>query len=150
MFSGRIDDEIDILITHMPPLHHLDLNGLGDEFLLQEIWRVRPKLHVFGHAYAGYRQQLMRYDRLQRLYEQACAGAGYFRLFEINVAFVLLAFKSMDDFENQSTWMINASIVGGSRDGIRRKPHVLLLWTSRLALDESHWASVNSVTKTNW
>lgn len=49
-FSGQLEDDVDILITHSPPKHHLDLGGLGDSFLLQELWRIRPKLHVFGHT----------------------------------------------------------------------------------------------------
>ncbi|EMC93025.1 hypothetical protein BAUCODRAFT_37948, partial [Baudoinia panamericana UAMH 10762] len=46
--------DVDVLITHTPPKYHLDLpSALGCEYLLHEVWRVRPTLHVFGHIHAG-------------------------------------------------------------------------------------------------
>ena len=48
--------------------HHLDL-GLGCAGLLDEIWRVKPKLHVFGHAHYGYGKEAVYYDECQRAYE---------------------------------------------------------------------------------
>lgn len=56
-WSGTIPRETDILVTHSPPRHHLDLpRGMGCEWLLKEIWNVRPRLHVFGHIHCGHGQ----------------------------------------------------------------------------------------------
>ncbi|KAF3917228.1 hypothetical protein ABW20_dc0109465 [Dactylellina cionopaga] len=54
----------DILITHGPPFSHLDgmdvpvgkgttSTQMGCEALRRAVWRVRPKLHVFGHIHEG-------------------------------------------------------------------------------------------------
>jgi predicted MPP superfamily phosphohydrolase len=49
-----VPPETDILITHSPPKHHLDLPAaLGCEHLAAEVSRVKPLLHVFGHVHAG-------------------------------------------------------------------------------------------------
>ena len=73
-WSGTIPIETDVLITHTPPRHHLDLpSGLGCDFLLKELWKVRPKVHVFGHVHAGYGQESVFWDDGQRAYERLCA-----------------------------------------------------------------------------
>jgi predicted phosphohydrolase len=53
--------EVDVLITHGPPLGVLDRSpgqgeGIGDPELLAAVQRIRPLLHVFGHVHAGYGQ----------------------------------------------------------------------------------------------
>ena len=73
-WSGTIPLETDVLITHTPPRHHLDLPaGLGCDFLLREVWRVRPKIHVFGHVHAGYGRENVFWDDAQKAYERLCA-----------------------------------------------------------------------------
>lgn len=54
-----IPDDVDILITHTPPLGHGDLvcNGIraGCVELLSTVQkRVKPKYHIFGHIHEGY------------------------------------------------------------------------------------------------
>jgi predicted phosphohydrolase len=72
-WSETIPRETDVLITHTPPRHHLDLPaGLGCEFLRQEVWRVRPRVHVFGHVHAGYGRKYMFWDDGQRAFERLC------------------------------------------------------------------------------
>jgi len=74
MWSGTVPRETDVLITHTPPRHHLDLPaGMGCEFLLEECWRVRPAVHVFGHVHAGYGRENIFWDDEQRVYEKLCA-----------------------------------------------------------------------------
>lgn len=46
----------------------MDLN-LGCASLLHEVWRVRPKLHVFGHVHWGHGRESVFYDDCQRAYE---------------------------------------------------------------------------------
>ncbi|EGO59178.1 hypothetical protein NEUTE1DRAFT_40599 [Neurospora tetrasperma FGSC 2508] len=71
-WTNRIPVETDILITHTPPRHHLDL-GLGCAGLLAELWRVKPKLHVFGHVHWGAGREAVYYDECQRAYESLMA-----------------------------------------------------------------------------
>lgn len=81
-WSGTIPAETDVLITHTPPRFHLDLPaGLGCGHLLKEVWRIRPKVHVFGHVHAGYGQEYVFWDKCQEAYERICArgNTGLFR-----------------------------------------------------------------------
>lgn len=69
----------DVLITHTPPRYYLDLPaGLGCEFLRREVWKVRPKVHVFGHVHAGYGRRDIFWDNgqktLERLYGRDSRG----------------------------------------------------------------------------
>ncbi|KAG8160001.1 hypothetical protein KVR01_010638 [Diaporthe batatas] len=48
VWNNRIPDETDVI--------------LGCPQLLKEIWRVRPRLVVFGHIHAGYGQRVIPYD----------------------------------------------------------------------------------------
>lgn len=50
---------IDILVTHGPPMGILDFSKFGDEHagcadLRQELHRIKPKLHCFGHIHGDY------------------------------------------------------------------------------------------------
>ena len=73
-WSSTIPSTTDVLITHTPPRHHLDLPiGLGCAYLLNEVWRVRPMVHVFGHIHAGYGRENVFWDEGQRAYERVCA-----------------------------------------------------------------------------
>ncbi|KAI4127021.1 MAG: hypothetical protein LQ338_003434 [Usnochroma carphineum] len=83
-WSDKIPRQIDVLITHTPPRHHLDLpHGMGCEFLLKEVWKVRPRVHVFGHVHAAYGRESVFWDQGQAAYERICARghAGLFRDF---------------------------------------------------------------------
>lgn len=50
---ARIPDDVDVLVTHGPPYGILDGGQRGDRELLNAIWRLRPKLHVFGHIHGA-------------------------------------------------------------------------------------------------
>ncbi len=54
----QIPDDIDVLITHGPPLEIQDRNMQGENVgckdLLERVLQVRPKYHVFGHIHAAY------------------------------------------------------------------------------------------------
>ncbi|RGP78570.1 hypothetical protein FLONG3_3295 [Fusarium longipes] len=66
---SKVPPQTDILITHCPPKHHLDL-GLGDSNLLREVWRVKPRLHVFGHVHYAYGKESVFFDDFQQTYER--------------------------------------------------------------------------------
>ena len=71
-WSGKVPVQTDVLITHMPPQFHLDLDGSGDRSLLDEVQRTRPLLHVFGHLHAGRGQDLLTSDAFERAYVRSC------------------------------------------------------------------------------
>ncbi len=58
-----IPDDIDILITHGPPLGILDHvahgNPVGCRDLLKAVVEINPRVHVFGHIHEGYGQQTL-------------------------------------------------------------------------------------------
>ncbi|KAF2191681.1 Metallo-dependent phosphatase [Zopfia rhizophila CBS 207.26] len=72
-----IPKNTNILVTHTPPRYYRDISGgnfvnLGCQGLLEEIWRVKPKLHVFGHVHVGRGRTVVQWDRGQKAYEKAC------------------------------------------------------------------------------
>lgn len=61
-WSETVPEDTDILVTHTPPKYHLDLplsEGLGCQYLLEEVKRVKPTLHVFGHVHWGAGQDVV-------------------------------------------------------------------------------------------
>jgi len=61
---SQIPDDTDILITHGPPKGVFDLTeyegeNVGCPWLLKNVERIKPKLHVFGHIHEGYGQRSM-------------------------------------------------------------------------------------------
>ena len=53
----EIPDDIDVLITHRPPLEILDRSGYGNmgcSDLLDAVRRISPRYHLFGHIHDAY------------------------------------------------------------------------------------------------
>ncbi|KAJ5219607.1 hypothetical protein N7468_008811 [Penicillium chermesinum] len=76
-WSGTVPQETDILVTHTPPQAHLDLSPVystGCPNLLNEAWRVRPLLHVFGHIHESAGREPVFWDEAQRAWERLCAA----------------------------------------------------------------------------
>ncbi len=76
VWTGNIFENTDILVTHRPPRFHLDVARFGDDNPLKELWRTRPRLHVFGHVHEGYGKDFIAYDRFETWYEDVCRGSG--------------------------------------------------------------------------
>lgn len=69
----------EILITHGPPKLHLDARDFhraGCPYLGEEVARIRPRLHVFGHIHASYGREDVVLDGMQRAYEDIIIGWG--------------------------------------------------------------------------
>ena len=67
-----------MLVTHTPPRYHLDLpQALGCEYLLKEIWRVRPRVHVFGHVHAAQGRESVWWDGGQAAWERMNGRKGW-------------------------------------------------------------------------
>jgi predicted phosphohydrolase len=126
IWHGTIPADTDILITHVPPKGHLDLNGLGCKFLLRELWRLqrKPRLHVFGHVHEGYGIEQARFDSAQRAYDNVVLSEGGF-LWLLYLLYIFLSAIHDAGRSMTSTWFVNASIVGGLRDEKRRKPIIV-------------------------
>jgi hypothetical protein len=115
---SKIPPLTDILITHGPPLAHLDADRYGCHALLFALWHVRPKLHVFGHVHAGRGVERIKWDRAQMAYENICAGrTGWGGLVEL-LWYKLTAWlwKRSSGDHDVGTLLVNAAAVAGLRD----------------------------------
>ncbi len=50
---NKIPGNADIVITHNPPAGILD-EGCGDKDLRERVEKIKPMLHLYGHAHSGY------------------------------------------------------------------------------------------------
>ena len=71
--------DTDILTTRGPPAHHLDLGfglGFGCLALLNSLWKLRPKLHVYGHIHAARGVEMVSWTEDQSAYAHILGGKG--------------------------------------------------------------------------
>ncbi|USP78109.1 Metallo-dependent phosphatase [Curvularia clavata] len=119
-WHGKVPEDTDILITHGPPKGHLDAGHFGCKFLLDEFWRKKPRLHVFGHVHEGYGVEWVQFDALQRAYENTViAGGGLLNLVQVLIEFLFARFSPIKE---SRALFVNPSMVGGLRDEQRRRP----------------------------
>jgi predicted phosphodiesterase len=120
VWAGTVPDRVDILVTHGPPYAHLDLLNLGCVHLLHELWRVRPRVHVFGHIHEGAGTEWLQFDSLQDAYEHTIISGGrvWNLLLTIKEFFRAFFYPGVE----AKCLLVNSSIVGGLRDNERRQP----------------------------
>lgn len=57
-FFASIPQDTDVLVTHGPPANILDLTNRGPNAgsvsLMEAVFRVEPKVHIFGHIHEAY------------------------------------------------------------------------------------------------
>ncbi|KAI8995259.1 Metallo-dependent phosphatase-like protein [Trametes punicea] len=109
---AQIPLNTDILVTHGPPAHHCDA-GHGCAALLAALWRVRPRLHVFGHIHVARGVEHVGWTSAQAAYERLCSGHG--KWWDLLV--VLWEFCRPGQ---PMTTLVNASSLGGFKDEQRR------------------------------
>lgn len=146
-WSNTIPDDVDVLVTHNPPKWHLDIpenGGLGCEWLLKEIWRVKPTLHVFGHVHAGHGRENVWWDTSQQMFEQVRQrGFGTNRLhhllevldFRLWMEGFRLVYEDIKGLLWTRTWggttqggiMVNAALTYRSTGRLDNKPQVATL-----------------------
>ena len=138
-WSETVPRAIDVLITHTPPKYHLDLSsGLGCEFLLEEVWKARPKVHVFGHVHAGYGREHIFWDEGQQAYERICARGdngvlidvlavrGWLVVIKMIWYSVLgILWSRMWGGDSKGGIMINASLTYGTTSKLENPPQVV-------------------------
>ena len=116
--------EADVFITHMPPRYHLDIDGYGEQRLLAELWRVRPRLHIFGHVHGGYGLEVLAYDNFTAAYESIRRNTGgmgsVFQMFYFYLGYLFSSKATRNAIPR--TTLVNAAIIGGLRDDQRREP----------------------------
>nr|POE83376.1 putative rhamnogalacturonate lyase c [Quercus suber] len=135
VFSNHVEDGIDILVTHSAPRFHLDVAGWGDEFLLRELHRVKPKLHIFGHTHQGHGQDMLMYDRFEELYQRIYAGrGGAFALLHMVLLLLQMSLLLLLGFDRkiERSLLVNASVVGGLLDEQQREVRVVHLLSKPL------------------
>ncbi|KAJ5096949.1 hypothetical protein N7456_007670 [Penicillium angulare] len=120
VWTTTVPDGIDILITHGPPRGHLDLMKLGCVHLLRNLWRVQPRVHVFGHIHEGRGTEWLLFNELQHAYERVIvARGGLWNILLTLSVFLKAIFRPSVEAK---CLLVNASIVGGLRDDERRQP----------------------------
>lgn len=111
VWTDAVPTDVDILITHCPPRAHLDILTIGCNYLLKEVWRVKPKLHVFGHVHEEHGAQWINFDALQNAYEDIVVNnGGIGRLYRVVVEFVRARLQPPKE---SVCCFVNASSVGG-------------------------------------
>lgn len=104
----KIPDDVDIVMTHGPPHGSLDSvaeqgnKKLGCETLLEEVKRVKPLMHCFGHIHDGYGWKVHTWSHWND-------AAG--RDVKIGQAGTNRAVQQAQVTKGESTLMINASIM---------------------------------------
>ena len=140
-WRDTIPVDTDVLVSHSPPRHHLDLpRGMGCEWLLREAWKVKPKLHVFGHVHCGYGRECVFWDQAQATYERLCdrKERGMLRDFVAIWAWIdvmkLLVHSTIGVLWNrvwggysEGTLMVNAALMLGSTGKLGNKPQIVKL-----------------------
>ena len=147
-WSDTVPPGIDVLVTHTPPKYHLDLPAaLGCEHLLAEVWRVQPRLHVFGHVHAGKTDtvgwlkrgtEVVRLDAGQKTLERALSRPDGFvwQLLDPRnwVDTPLVSYYGITGVlwdrvwggnHARSTTMVNASLMYCNTDELRNPPQVI-------------------------
>ncbi|TVY58781.1 putative rhamnogalacturonate lyase C [Lachnellula cervina] len=123
IWAGTIPKDTDIVLTHGPPAVHLD-EGKGCRHLVKELWRVKPKLVVFGHIHGGGGEERVTFDRIQECYENILLGVRPW----INVSMMMLCtisqLLSRTADSTLSTQFVNAAVVAGPGNREKREPFV--------------------------
>ncbi|KAI1207952.1 Metallo-dependent phosphatase [Annulohypoxylon truncatum] len=138
-WAGTIPLDTEILITHTPPKHHLDLS-LGCPNLLREIWEKKPKVHIFGHVHWGRGVQPIFWDECQKSYEKVMSRPkrglildmiphkGWldaWKVFYYGFVSVLWHWFMLGGVANGSV-MINAAMQHGTSGKLTKKPPITI------------------------
>ncbi|KAG5978339.1 hypothetical protein E4U55_006226 [Claviceps digitariae] len=125
---ASLDKKPHIVVTHGPPHLHLDkrdFHRAGCPYLAQEIYRIRPRLCVFGHIHASYGREDVTLDGVQRMHEEVLRGwAGWGGIIwmatMVSWARMRRIFSTPD--EDKTSTFVNAAVVGGSRNELQNAP----------------------------
>ncbi|EQK99589.1 phosphoesterase [Ophiocordyceps sinensis CO18] len=123
-----------IVVTHGPPYLHLDrrdFHRAGCPYLAEEVYRIRPRLHVFGHIHASYGREDVVLDGVQRTYEEVMTGwAGWASLvgMAIVIAWARVERVLRGPGQEKTTTFVNAAVVGGPHNELQNAPTVIEMY----------------------
>jgi hypothetical protein len=116
--------------------------GLGCPGLLAEIWKVKPRLHVFGHVHWGHGRQSVYWDGCQRAYESLLARpprgllrdlfphSGWLDAFRVvyhGVGGLLWRWLMLGSSGNLGGEMVNAAQMWGNTGTVRNRGVVVTI-----------------------
>ncbi|EPE08040.1 phosphoric ester [Ophiostoma piceae UAMH 11346] len=135
LWDAAVPEGTDIVVSHGPPVDHVDDGGKGCSMLLRELWRSRPTLVVCGHIHGGRGQERLFYDAVQRHYEDAIRNGQPRMAAWISVGkfiFVLILLKVQllitgHSREMRSTQLVNAASVSGRGNQDHHDPIVVII-----------------------
>ncbi|KJZ73116.1 hypothetical protein HIM_07500 [Hirsutella minnesotensis 3608] len=125
-----IPKDIDIIITHGPPRLHLDkrdFHRAGCPYLAEEIYRIRPRLNVFGHIHASYGREDVVLDGVESAYQTVMIGwAGWGTILWMGIKVAVGRVKKSLGLpgSGKTTSFVNAAAVGGPSNELRNDPIV--------------------------
>ncbi|KAH6628848.1 Metallo-dependent phosphatase-like protein [Chaetomium tenue] len=114
-----------ILITHGPPKLHLDRRAIhraGCPYLLSEVARLRPRLHVFGHIHAAHGREDVVLDGVRQAHDDVQIGWGGWGCVAWMVVLVVWGWVKGVAWVGRGlrvTTFVNASVVGGRGNEVR-------------------------------
>ncbi|EON62420.1 hypothetical protein W97_01642 [Coniosporium apollinis CBS 100218] len=127
VWSHRVPYDTDILLTCGPPKGHLNCDRLGNSrFLLSEIWRMKPRLVVFGHIHGGYGQEETTFDAIQATYDRVLpAGKGLFEVVRMVYSTFIQRMSAIMPFSkgrghSKKVTCINTAVVARPRNKLTR------------------------------
>ena len=114
--------------------------GLGCPGLLDEVWRVKPKVHVFGHVHWGHGRQGVYWDECQRAYERLLRRPrrgllldliphrGWLDVVQVlvyGILGILWKWLMLGPGASSGGWMINAAQMYGNTGKVRSRAQVI-------------------------
>ncbi|KAL5357252.1 Metallo-dependent phosphatase [Aspergillus floccosus] len=151
-WEGNIPQGTDILVTHTPPKYHLDWyygTPEGCPWLLQELWKVRPLLHVFGHVHTSYGTERVFWNDTEVRWENFCSDllglssqdqhtalmdnlqprlwVGAVTVILSGVRSLLGTLFSTSRAGAHSTLMVNAACMSEGGQRLEKKPHLIYI-----------------------
>lgn len=127
VWKGKVPVGTDILLTHGPPLGHLDAVGKGTEWLTRELWRARPRLVVFGHIHEARGIEEIRWGYEEAVYDGVNWGEkGLVSV--LAMALVVIwqrVWGAVSRSAVGSTTLVNAAVVAG-RGNLEYRPATIV------------------------
>ena len=128
-WTGHVPTDTDILVTYMPPGKRFETIGSGDDNLLAEMWRTKPRLQVSGNIWAGYGKMYVTYDRFGMLFEKICSGPKVVMACTMLMEMVLrfIGFVTWRPRSGSRVILVRAAAVRQLQHREKRKPIVVYL-----------------------
>jgi len=133
IWSNTVPEATDILVTHGPAKGHLDSSPANPSYLQgcahfqRELWRVKPRLHVFGHIHSARGAEYGNWGWLRWDYNAVCCsegGVGVVLRMLANWAW-LWVLCMLGRAHGQTMTSVNAAVVG--ENGLAEGEQTLLV-----------------------